>query len=95
MGLTTALWLVLRAAVASRAALVAENLALQHQLLVLQRSAKRPKLCPLDRLFWVYLSKWWPNWRSALKIFQPDTVVKWHQQGFKKVCNFYFPKATN
>ena len=82
MGLTTALWLVLRAAVASRAALVAENLALQHQLLVLQRSAKRPKLCPLDRLLWVCLSKWWPNWRSALKIFQPDTVVKWHQQGF-------------
>ncbi len=83
MQLTTALWLVLRAAVASRAALVAENLALQHQLLVLQRSAKRPKLCPLDRLLWVCLSRWWPNWRSALKIFQPDTVVKWHQQGFK------------
>ncbi len=82
MGLTTALWLVLRAAVASRAALVAENLALQHQLLVLQRSTKRPKLCPLDRLLWVCLSKWWPNWRSTLKIFQPDTVVKWHQQGF-------------
>ena len=83
MGLITALWLVLRAAVASRAALVAENLALQHQLLVLQRSAKRPKLCPFDRLFRVCLSKLWPNWRSALKIFQPDTVVKWHQQGFK------------
>ncbi len=82
MGFTTALWLVLRAAVASRGVLVAENLALQHQLLVLQRSAKRPKLCPLDRLLWVCLSKWWPNWRSTLKIFQPDTVVKWHQQGF-------------
>jgi transposase InsO family protein len=25
----------------------------------------------------------WPNWRPALKIFQPDTVTKWHQQGFK------------
>ncbi len=83
MGLITTLRLVLRAAVASRAALVAENLALQHQLLVLQRSAKRPKLCPLDRLLWVCLFRLWPNWRSALKIFQPDTVVKWHQQGVK------------
>lgn len=83
MRLITALWRALRAAVASRAALVAENLALQHQVLVLQRSVKRPKLRPLDRLFWVCLSRWWPAWRSVVKIFQPDTVVKWHQQGFK------------
>jgi transposase InsO family protein len=25
----------------------------------------------------------WPAWRSVAKIFQPDTVLKWHQQGFK------------
>jgi hypothetical protein len=83
MGLIISLWLVLRAAVSSRADLVAENLALRHQLLILQRSAKRPKLRPLDRLFWVWLSGLWPNWRLALQIFQPDTVVKWHQRGFK------------
>ncbi|HEY7709601.1 MAG TPA: integrase core domain-containing protein [Candidatus Entotheonella sp.] len=51
--------------------------------MVLQRSAKRPQLRPLDRLFWVWLSRLWPNWRSALNLFQPDTVTKWHQQGFK------------
>jgi hypothetical protein len=72
----------LRAAMARRASLLAENLALQHQLAVLQRSAKRPKLRPLDRLFWVWLSSLWSNWRSVVKIFQPDTVVQWHQQGF-------------
>ncbi len=82
MGWITALWLVLRAAMASRAALVVENLALKHQLLVLQRSVKRPQLRPRDRLLWVWLSRLWPNWRSVVKIFQPDTVVKWHQQGF-------------
>ncbi len=82
MGWITAFWLVLRAAVASRATLVAENLALHHQLVVLQRSVKRPRLRPRDRLFWVWLSRLWPNWRSVVKIFQPDTVVKWHQQGF-------------
>jgi putative transposase len=82
MGWSTALWLVLRAAIASRASLIAENLALKHQLLVLQHSVKRPQLRPRDRLFWVWLSRLWPNWRSVVQIFQPDTVVKWHQQGF-------------
>ena len=37
----------------SRAALTLENLALRHQIGVLQRTArKRPKLTPLDRLLW-------------------------------------------
>jgi transposase InsO family protein len=83
MRLITALWLALRTGITSRADLIAENLALRHQLSILQRSAKRPQLHPLDRLFWVWLSRLWPNWRSALSIFQPDTVTKWHQQGFK------------
>ena len=75
-----ALWWSLRTAVAGRAALVAEILALKHQVLVLQRSVKRPTLRPLDRLFWVCLSRLWPAWRSVAKIFQPDTVLKWHKQ---------------
>jgi hypothetical protein len=25
----------------------------------------------------------WSGWRSALLIVQPDTVVRWHRQGFK------------
>ncbi len=94
MGLIAALYLVLRAAVVSRDALGAENLALQHQLLILHRSVKRPTLRPFDRLFWGWLSRFWSNWRSACKLFQPDTVVKWHKLGFKlywrwlsKPCN--------
>jgi len=51
MRLITALWLALRASVTSRADLIAENLALRYQLSILQRSAKRPQLRPLDRLF--------------------------------------------
>lgn len=83
MRLITALWLTLRAGLTSRADLIAENLALRHQLMVLQRSAKRPQLRPLDRLFWVWLSRLWPAWRSVVEIIQPETVLKWHQQGFK------------
>jgi hypothetical protein len=53
----------------ARAALQLENLALRHQIGVLQRSArKRPKLTCRDRLLWVCLSRLWSNWRSALAI---------------------------
>ena len=67
----------------SRSSLAAENLALRHQLFVLQRSTKRPRLKAHDRIFWVWLSKLWTDWRSCLVIVKPDTVVKWHRQGFK------------
>ena len=51
----------------SRAVLELENLALRHQIGVLQRSAsKRPKLTPLDRVLWAWLSGIWSDWRSGL-----------------------------
>src|SRR5215831_14022267 len=66
----------------SRAALELENLALRHQIGVLQRSAsKRPKLTPLDRVLWAWLSGIWSDWRSALAIVKPETVVAWHRAG--------------
>jgi transposase InsO family protein len=34
-------------------------------------------------VFWVWLDRLWPNWRSALGIVQPETVIKWHRMGFK------------
>jgi hypothetical protein len=55
----------------TRAALQLENVALRHQISVLQRSAKkRPRLQPADRLLWVWLSRVWADWRSSLVIFQ-------------------------
>ena len=73
----------LRAFFRERLELAAENLALRQQLAVQQRSAKRPKLRQHDRIFWVWLSLFWSNWRSALLIVKPDTVTKWHRLGFK------------
>jgi transposase InsO family protein len=29
------------------------------------------------------LARLWSNWRSALAIVQPETVIKWHRMGFK------------
>jgi hypothetical protein len=61
-----------------------ENVALRQQLGVLRRSSpKRLKLTASDRLFWVWLTRVWPDWRSALMIVKPETVVAWHRKGFR------------
>ena len=66
-----------------RGELAAENLALRQQLAVLHRQSQRPRLKKRDRIFWVWLSRLWSNWRGVLLLVQPDTVVRWHRQGFK------------
>jgi len=61
-----------------------ENLALRHQLGVLRRSApKQLKLTPADRMLWVWLRHVWPEWKSALLIVQPATVIAWHRKGLR------------
>src|ERR1700693_1083238 len=68
----------------SRAALQVEILALRHQIGVLRRSAKkRPKLTVVDRVFWTWLSGVWADWRSALALVKPETVIAWHRKGFR------------
>jgi transposase InsO family protein len=63
--------------------LVLENLALRQQLSVFMHRYPRPRFKDSDRLFWVLLSRVWRNWRGALHVVQPATVVRWHRQGFK------------
>src|ERR1035441_9330758 len=63
--------------------LALETLALRHQIAVLHRPAHKPKLQSKDRLFWVLLKGWWPNWRAALIIFRPETVIGWQRAGFR------------
>jgi len=75
--------LFVRNCVRSRAGLTAENLALRQQLIVYQRTSKRPRLKPRDRIFWVGLTKLWSGWKSALVIVKPETVCRWHRQGFR------------
>ncbi len=67
----------------SRAAVQLENVALRHQLAVLQRSVNRPRLNSSDRLLWVWFSRVWRDWRSALIIVKPDTVIAWHRSAFR------------
>ena len=55
-----------------RTELAIENLALRQQLAALHHGPKRPRLRRRDRIFWVILSRIWPNWRTALLIVQPE-----------------------
>ena len=75
-------WFV-RAWFLDRSELTIENLAYRQQLASYKFQGKRPKIRPLDRILWVWLSRLWPTWRSALVIVQPATVIRWHRQGFR------------
>jgi putative transposase len=73
----------LRDCARSRAVLQLEVLALRHQLRVLQRAhPHRLPLTRVDRLLWVWLSQAWNQWRTALVIVKPETVIAWHRRGF-------------
>jgi putative transposase len=74
-----ALIVQLRNAIADRRDLLLENAALRQQLAIYQRKGKRPPLTFTDRLFWAWLSRSWPRWRSALFIVQPEAVIRWHR----------------
>ena len=60
-----------------------ESLAVRQQLAVLNRKTPRPRLHPPDRWFWVLISSLWPDWRGALAIAKPATVIGWHRKGFR------------
>src|SRR3954447_17542185 len=68
MPVLSALFTFLAGSFRSRTALQIEILALRHQLNVLHRSVKRPRLSATDRWLWAWLSRRWPEWRRALVI---------------------------
>ena len=81
--LLSALLAAILASFRSRAALQLEILALRHQLGVLQRSVKRPKLTPADRFLWAWLCVVWRSWQSSVFIVKAATVIAWHRKGFR------------
>ncbi len=68
----------------SKPALVAEDAFLRHQLAMLHRSVKRPRWSAADRALLVLLASRVRAWRSALLIVQPDTLLRWHRQLFRR-----------
>jgi hypothetical protein len=63
--------------------LIAENALLRQQLIILRRQIKRPRYTKTDRLLLVLLARAVRAWRQALLIVQPETLLKWHRQGFR------------
>src|SRR6516225_8465341 len=81
-------WLFLALSVSpfkSKNGLAAENAALRHQLIVLQRRVRgRIQLTNGDRLFLVTLYRWFPSVLKAITIVRPETLVRWHRAGFRR-----------
>lgn len=66
-----------------RADLALEVVALRHQVGVLQRQTKRPRLRDEDRWLWIVLRRLWSRWERTLVIVKPATVIAWHRAGFR------------
>jgi putative transposase len=60
-----------------------ENALLRKPLIILRRQVKRPACTKTDRMLLVLLAKMARNWKQALFIVQPETLLRWHRQGFK------------
>jgi putative transposase len=61
--------------------LALENVALRQQLAVYRRTRPKPALRWSDRLFWIGLRLAWSDWKSALVVVRPATVIAWHRRG--------------
>ncbi len=57
---------------------------LRQQLAIYVHKHPRPRLSPLDRAFWVALSQFWPRWKNHIVVVRPETVVRWHRDGFRR-----------
>ena len=76
MGLATDL-------VRPRQELLLENALLRQQVIVLSRTTKRSAFTPWDRGLLVLLASRLRTWAGALLIVQPETLLRWHRQGFR------------
>jgi hypothetical protein len=67
----------------TREELILENAFLRQQLIILRRQVKRPLARPRERVLLVALASRLRNWKQALLIVQPATLIRWHQDLFR------------
>jgi putative transposase len=80
---------VARSELRTRTALVLESIALRHQIAVLERSrTRRPCFRRFDRLLWILLSRWWPQWRESLMVIRAETVLRWRRNGWSAIWGY-------
>jgi hypothetical protein len=61
----------------------AENALLRQQLIVASRKVKCPDFKPHERGLLVLLARFVRGWCDALLLVKPDTILRWHRQGFR------------
>ena len=66
-----------------KALLITENLCLRQQLTVVIRHQKRFPLQNKDRRFWILMARWFARWTDCLILVKPETVLRWHKQGWR------------
>ena len=67
----------------SRQELVAENQLLRQQVILLRRQISKPRLAPRDRVSLVLLASRTKTWAGAMLLVKPDTILRWHREGFR------------
>jgi transposase InsO family protein len=70
----------------SKPELIAENALLRQQVVILRRRVARPRCTPTDRALLVLLASRLRTWRQSLLIVQPDTLLRWHRELFRRFC---------
>jgi len=75
-------FLSIKSSIKAKTSLVVENIILRHQLNIYQRR-KKPRLKNLDRIIFCFASRIWNDWKSAIVIVKPSTIISWHRKGFK------------
>jgi putative transposase len=63
--------------------LIAENALLRQQLIVASRAVKRPAFRVHERALLVLLASLHRHWRDALLLVKPETLLRWHREGFR------------
>ena len=56
---------------------------LRHQIVILRRKFPHPRITMFDRLRFLIAAAVLPTWRRALAIVQPETLLRWHREGFR------------
>ena len=84
MNLLTSFVQLIRALLKPRLDLALENMALRQQVAVLKLKRPRPRVRASERILWMLLYRFWSRWRDALIIVKPETVIRWHREGFRK-----------
>jgi putative transposase len=60
-----------------------EVLCLRKQLVIVNRTSLRSRFERSDRLFFSILTDVFSSWKETLLIIKPETVIRWHRQGFR------------